>query len=507
MLGNTNHDLLFMQVQQLYALAPVGIIASLINGPILVFIQWNLISHKVLLVWLGALIALNVLWIVLYVQFQQASRGPWSAGVWRYVFIGGTLASGIIWGATGVLSFPEHSIAHQIFLAFVLGGMIAGATAVYAALQEAFFAYSLPTITPLLVRFFVLNDELHLAMGGMGLLFIGLMCVTMRYNHTQIVASMALSRELGKANQHLQSEVHERQQAEAALRHSQEQLQSVVQSTDEGIISLNSRGEVIFWNKGAETMFGYSMEEMQGRTLDRIIPERFRPAHQAGIIRALRAGKKTIKGKILEVMGLRRDGREFPLEFSLGFWHKNKEMYFMGIVRDITVRKQTEMALQRREKELQQSQEELRALGARFISAQEDERRRLSCELHDDMNQRLAVLALQIQSVQNNLAESDPMRAVLQRLDDQVSALSEHVRHLAHQLHPSILDDLGLVAALQSCIEDFSRWENLTVTFHHQDVPRQLPEDIVLCIYRVTQECLRNVAKHAQATHVAVRLN
>jgi PAS domain S-box-containing protein len=504
---NNDRELLSRQVKQLYALAPVGIIASLINGSILIYIQWNLIPHDVLLGWLVVLILLNVLWMVLYVQFQKASQGEWNPNVWRYLFIGGTLASGCLWGTTGILAFPEHSIPHQIFLAFVLGGMIAGATAVYAALQEVFLAYALPTITPLLVQFFVQNDELHLAMGGMGLLFVGLMCVTMRHNHKVMVASMNLSRELGKANQLLQSEIHERQQAESALRQSQEQLQSVVQSTDEGIISLNSQGEVIFWNTGAENLFGYSQEEMQGRTLDRIIPERFRQAHQAGIERATRAGKRTIDVELLEVTGLRRDGSEFPLEISLGYWHKNEEIFFMGIVRDITVRKETEMALKRREWELQQSQEELRALGTRLISAQEDERRRLSCELHDDMNQRLAVLALQIQSVQKTLPTADPMRVILQRLDEQVSSLSDDVRRLAHQLHPSILHELGLVVALKAFINDFAKWEeDLSVRFQYEHVPHGLPKEIALCIFRVTQECLRNVAKHAQASRVSVRL-
>jgi PAS domain S-box-containing protein len=506
MLNEKESALLSMQVKQLYALAPVGIIASLVNGPILVFIQWNLISHEVLLSWLFALIVLNVLWGVLWYQFRKASRDPLDSRCWIRRFIGGTLASGVIWGATGVVSFPEHSIPHQIFLAFVLGGMIAGATAVYAALQEAFLAYTLPAITPLLFRFFSLDDEFHVAMGGMSLLFGVLMFATFRHNHTVTMASMTLSLELVTSNQSLQSEIHERKQAESALRYSQEQLHSVVQSTDEGIISLNGHGEVLLWNKGAEHLFGFSTEEMQGQTLERIIPERFRPAHQAGIKQASRAGKKTVEGKMLELMGLRRDGREFPLELSLGYWHKNDEIFFTGIVRDITTRKQTEKALQHREWELQQSQEELRALGAQLISAQEDERRRLSHELHDDMNQRLAVVALTIQSIQASLPESDPMQDTLQHLNEQVSLLSDNVRHLAYQLHPSILDDLGLVVALQSFVKDFSKWEHIPVTFQSKNVPRMLPQDIALCVYRLTQECLRNVAKHAQATQASVEV-
>jgi PAS domain S-box-containing protein len=304
----------------------------------------------------------------------------------------------------------------------------------------------------------------------------------------------------------LHSEVRERQQTEVALRDSQEQLHSVVQSTDEGIISLNGQGEVILWNKGAETLFGLSRDEMQRQTLERIIPERFRLAYQAGIKRASQAGGKTVEGEMFELMGLRRDGSEFPLELSLGYWHKKGEIFFTGIVRDITARKQAEKILRQRESELQQSQEELRALGAQLISAQEDERRRLSRELHDDMNQRLAMVAIHIQSVQGSLSESDPMQETLQQLYKEVTSLSDNVRHLAYQLHPSILDDLGLVVALRSFIKDFSQWEHISVTFQPKDVPTILPQDVALCVYRVIQECLRNVAKHAQADRVSVEV-
>ena len=379
MLDEEERDLLYaQQVEQLYSLAPVGIIASLINGPILTYIQWNVISHAVLLTWLSVLVLLNGVWILLWYQFKNASRRPLDSPRWSRRFIAGTLASGLVWGATGVVSFPESSILHQIFLAFVLGGMIAGGTAVYAALQGPFLAYSLPTITPLLIRFFVLGDDFHMAMGGMSLLFVALMFVTLRRNHIVAVASMTLSLQLVKSNQLLQSEIRERQQAEVALR--------------------------------------------------------------------------------------------------------------------------------KRELELQQSQEELRALGAQLISAQEDERRRLSRELHDDMNQRLAMVAIHIQSVQGSLPESDPMQETLQQLHEEVASLSDNVRRLAHQLHPSILDDLGLVVALQSFIKDFSKWEHIPVMFQPKDVPGILPQDIALCVYRVIQECLRNVAKHAQADRVSVEV-
>ncbi len=506
MVKQNKHDLLSRQVTQLYALAPIGIIASLVNGPILTFILWGLIPSRVLLSWLFALVVLNGLWIGLWSRFQKAAQGSFDPQPWNRKFLAGTLASGLLWGAVSIVAFPETSIPHQLFLAFVLGGMIAGATAVYAALPEAFLAYMVPTIIPLLIRFFSLGDELHVAMGGMSLLFVALMYVTVYHNHTVTISSMRLSLELIRSNQLLQTQIQERQQAETALRESQEQLLSVMQSTDDGIISLNKEGQVILWNKGAEHLFGLSAEDMQGQLLARIIPARFRRAHQAGIQRAARAGKIRQEGERMELTGLRRDGSEFPLELSLGYWVRHQDIFFTGIVRDITARKQDEDALHRREWELQQSQEELQALGARLISAQEDERRRLARDLHDDMSQRLMVVLFEIQSLREHLAETDPMQETLTSLNDQVSVLSDNVRQLAHQLHPSILDDLGLEVALQSVVQEFSKWSQIAVTFRPRNVPSNLSPDTSLCLYRVTQECLRNVARHAQASHVSVEV-
>jgi signal transduction histidine kinase len=122
------------------------------------------------------------------------------------------------------------------------------------------------------------------------------------------------------------------------------------------------------------------------------------------------------------------------------------------------------------------------------------------------MNQRLAVLALNIQSAQKGVDPSALMYQNLQNLYDGVSSLSDDVRHLAYQLHPSILDDLGLKVALQSFVDDFSKWEGIPVVFTSTDISFSLPQEIGSCLYRVTQECLRNVARHAQATQVDVKL-
>ncbi len=155
---------------------------------------------------------------------------------------------------------------------------------------------------------------------------------------------------------------------------------------------------------------------------------------------------------------------------------------------------------------LRGNREQLQALTSQLLTAQEEERRRISRDLHDDVNQRLAVLALKIQTAQKGLPETDPFFKNLQELYDEVAELSDDVRHLAYQLHPSVLDDLGLKLALQALIDDFSKWEGVPISFTAHQVPAKLPSDVATCMYRLVQEALRNIAKHAQASKVDVDL-
>ena len=153
------------------------------------------------------------------------------------------------------------------------------------------------------------------------------------------------------------------------------------------------------------------------------------------------------------------------------------------------------------------NRKELQALTSQLLAAQEQERRRISRDLHDDLNQRLAVLALKIQTAQRGLTETDPTYITLQDFHKDVSDLSDDVRHLAYQLHPSILDDLGLEVPLKSFVNDFAKWEGIPVSFSADHFPRSIPPDIATPFYRIGQEGLRNIAKHAQASKAVVKLS
>jgi signal transduction histidine kinase len=163
-------------------------------------------------------------------------------------------------------------------------------------------------------------------------------------------------------------------------------------------------------------------------------------------------------------------------------------------------------ALLNRERALRQTRAGLRALAARLLRAQEEERRRIAREMHDDWTQRLALACIDLVKLERHIGAPEVALPLLRTVHEQLVRLAEDVHSLSRQLHPSILDDLGLVEALRSECASFSRREGIAVAYHPQDVPPTVPRDVALCVYRVAQEALRNVAKHAAVSEARVVL-
>jgi signal transduction histidine kinase len=177
------------------------------------------------------------------------------------------------------------------------------------------------------------------------------------------------------------------------------------------------------------------------------------------------------------------------------------------VVTNVLARKQAEKALRARERSLRRARERLRQLAARLLHAQEEERRRIAREMHDDWTQRLAVLGIDLAKLEKYLGAPEKALPLLRTIQDELVSLSEDVHALSRQLHPSILDDLGLVEALRSECAGFSRREGIKVVYRPDEVPATVPKDVALCVYRVAQEALRNVTKHAAVKHARVSLS
>jgi signal transduction histidine kinase len=144
-------------------------------------------------------------------------------------------------------------------------------------------------------------------------------------------------------------------------------------------------------------------------------------------------------------------------------------------------------------------------LSGRLIGAHEDERRRLGRELHDDVSQRLARLVIDAAVVERSSASAQACESA-RSLRREIARLSEDVHALSYSLHPSVIEDLGLVEALRAECESLKRQGSIEVSFDADGVPPRLPRETALCLFRVAQEALRNVLRHARATAVAVSL-
>jgi len=179
-------------------------------------------------------------------------------------------------------------------------------------------------------------------------------------------------------------------------------------------------------------------------------------------------------------------------------------------VRPLSLRSAVDAALitRTRQYELRDYQEELRALTAKLIGAQETESKHLARELHDDFGQKLAVLGMEMAALADRAASNDQeLRLRLLELTAQIGACSKDIHHISRRLHPAFLDDLGLALALKNECAAFSDQYGIPTRFDPNAIPPSIPDDISLCLYRVAQECLRNAGQHAKAANVRIGLS
>lgn len=259
-------------------------------------------------------------------------------------------------------------------------------------------------------------------------------------------------------------------------------------------------GRIVGFNRACEESSGYSFAEVRKRRLWEflVVPEE---ADRVKAEFAALLGGREAKGSH-ESSWLAKDGARRVIAWS-SLVHRNADGAIRHVISagiDITRRTQTE-------DELRQGREQLRRLTARLIMAQEEERKRLARELHDDLNQRMAMLANELTMLDHDLPEAaSSSRPQLQSLREKMEELSDDLRRSAHQLHPSALEHFGLIAALEAYCLDFSKRHSIRLRFTHRSFPDTLSSDISLCLYRVAQECLRNMARHAGAKTASLTL-
>jgi PAS domain S-box-containing protein len=284
-----------------------------------------------------------------------------------------------------------------------------------------------------------------------------------------------------------------------ALTATQARLGAIVDSAMDAVITVDAQQRIVLFNRAAEQVFGVRREDAIGSGLDRFIPPRFRAGHRQHVEQFGRTGVTSRRmGDVTTLWALRADGTEFPIEASISQAAQAGERYYTVILRDITVRKQHEDELKRRE-------QELRELSARVLEAREEEKARLARELHDELGQLLTALKMDLSWLRERLAAVDTAKKAEEMsvlLDKTVMA----TRRISADLRPLMLDDLGLVDATNWLVEDFAKRSGVECRITLPEALDEVSKSVATAVYRAVQESLTNIARHAQARRAWVAL-
>jgi PAS domain S-box-containing protein len=296
-------------------------------------------------------------------------------------------------------------------------------------------------------------------------------------------------------------QIRQRQAANLALQSVTARVGDIVESAMDAIVATDESQRIVLFNPAAEGVFGWPRDAVLGQPIDKLLPPRLRDKHRGHIEQFGRTGTTARRmGGQTVLTGLRANGEEFPIEASISKHTEEGRQLFTVILRDVSERIRAEDALRR-------SKEELRELGAAANLAREQEQSRIARELHDELGQTLTALQMDVAWCKALVPEDQP--ATLARHAKMQAMLKETVaatRRIAADLRPLILDDLGLVPAVEWLVEGFAQRNGIPCDLSVGSPKIELPSAHATTVFRIIQESLTNVAKHAQASHVKVSL-
>lgn len=294
----------------------------------------------------------------------------------------------------------------------------------------------------------------------------------------------------------LEKDAIEYRQMEYTLRENGEKYRELADLLPQTVFEIDIAGNFTFSNPNALQSFGHTQETFDKglNAMDLFVPED-RDRFSANKTRALR-GKQT-GGNEYTMLG--KDGNTFPVViYSNPISRDGKPVGLKGIIIDISEVKKKDMLLR-------ESERKLRLLSSHLLTVQERERRRISMELHDEVGQSLTVLKLQIRSIKNRLNDSQTdLKEDCVNILKYVDQTIENVRRFSRDFGSSILEDLGLCNALRWLVEDFEKHSNINISLDIEQVDNLFSRESQIIIYRIFQEAITNINKHANADHLSI---
>jgi PAS domain S-box-containing protein len=305
---------------------------------------------------------------------------------------------------------------------------------------------------------------------------------------------LALAIENARFYELAQQEIAERRQAEA-------KFQGLLEAAPDAITAVNRQGKIVFANPQTEQLFGYQTEELLGKPIEILLLEHLRSKHVE--LRTDYFSKPHLRpmGAGLELFGKRKDASKFPVEISLSPLETAEGTLVISAIRNITGRKQAE-------EKLRESNERLRNLARHLESIREEERVRIARELHDQLGQALIALKMDVTWLVKRLSENNEgLIKKTTAMSQLIGTTIKLVQKISTELRPSLLDDLGLVAAIEWQAQELQGRTGIVCQLElGPEETFDINPELNVTIFRILQETLTNIARHAQATEVNVHL-
>lgn len=276
-----------------------------------------------------------------------------------------------------------------------------------------------------------------------------------------------------------------------------------MQFSDDAIMSETLEGIIQSWNAGATRIFGYSPEEALGRPITLLVPPEY-SGEPFDFLDRIRRGERV---EHYSTVRLRKDGTRIDVSQSMSpIKDAGGDITGVSIIaRDITKEK---LLREQLDASVRQRAEDLIRFVTSLQHAQEEERRRISRELHDDLGQLLTGLKLRVELMEEDLPEASLSSGQhLRQLKKEIDTLITEMRRISANLRPAALDDFGLVVALQLLCREVQKSSGISLTFETGVADRGCDKDVEIALYRIAQEALSNVVRHADATAASVRLS
>ena len=304
-----------------------------------------------------------------------------------------------------------------------------------------------------------------------------------------VIAAMLLRRAL----------THE--EAARSLRDAHNRYHRTIDSLMDAIVAVDGAQNIILFNPAAERMFGVTADAVYGTALEQLIPDAARGAHHRHIERFVQFGSLSrAMSPNIEINGVRSDGSEFPIESTISQTWIDGKPQLTAVLRDVTHKR-------RAEAEMREMNRQLRALSASLQNVREQERTRIAMELHDDLGQQLTGLKLELSWLVGRIREGrQATHGDIDQVRHQVDAAITAVRRIATELRPLVLDELGFGEAVTWQTGEFSKRSGIEVALALPAAASVKDDAVATGLYRIVQESLTNIARHAGATRVTVGL-